>query len=77
VATVTDDRYRSLPTVTAAAKTSTIRDAARQLGVTRELVEGLIIGKQLKGYRATGTSGVVVALVDTKDLRRLMREGRP
>ena len=60
-----------LPAKPKGTRAITTKAAARQLDVARELVEGLVIGGQIKGYRDVGRTGEPIVLVDVKDLVRI------
>lgn len=49
----------------------TVRTAAKRLGVDREVVEGLVCAKKLRGYRTQGATGQEICVVDLDDLRRV------
>ncbi|HXJ27480.1 MAG TPA: hypothetical protein VNH17_17335 [Streptosporangiaceae bacterium] len=51
-------------------RTVTVKTFARHLGVAPELVEGLVVAKKIRGYRAKGKTGAWIALVDGGELAR-------
>lgn len=66
-------RIRGLSEAPSDVKTNTVRQAAGILGVDREIVEGLVLAKKIKGYVVEGKTGTETVLVDREDLYRVAR----